>query len=146
MIRRREFIAGISGAAVWPITARAQQRALPLIGWLHPETPETHQAVMPLFFKGLAEVAIFRHIDSTKREHSHLRAPSLLMRARAQATVRVWKKRPEFQAHLRFTIQDDCGLPVATGRCHEPTPVTPHYAPFVGDYTSGCLWSFDAAG
>jgi hypothetical protein len=77
MIRRREFIAGISGAAVWPITARAQQRALPLIGWLHPETPETHQAVMPLFFKGLAEVAIFRHIDSTKREHSHLRAPFL---------------------------------------------------------------------
>jgi hypothetical protein len=32
--------------------------------------------------------AIFRHIDSAKREHSHLRTPSLLMRARAQATVR----------------------------------------------------------
>jgi hypothetical protein len=33
--------------------------------------------------------AIFRHIDSAKREHSHLRTPSLLMGARAQATVRV---------------------------------------------------------
>ena len=59
--------------------------------------------------------AIFRHIDSAKREHSHLRTPSLLMRARAQATVRIWKKRPELQAHSRFTIQDGCGLPVATG-------------------------------
>jgi hypothetical protein len=37
------------------------------------------------------------------------------MRARAQATVRVWKKRSELQAHLRFAIQDGCGLPVATG-------------------------------
>jgi hypothetical protein len=59
--------------------------------------------------------AIFRHIDSAKREHSRLRTPSLLMRARAQATVRVWKKRPELQAHSRFESQDGCGLPVATG-------------------------------
>src|SRR5436853_1553551 len=32
----------------------------------------------------------------------YLRNPSLLMRARAQATVRVWKKRPELQAHSRI--------------------------------------------
>jgi hypothetical protein len=38
-----------------------------------------------------------------------------LVRARAQATVRVCKKRLEFQAHSRFAIQDGCGLPVATG-------------------------------
>src|SRR5262249_45686620 len=42
---------------------------------------------------------IFRHVDSAKREH--LRIPSLLMRARAHATVRVWKKRLELQAHSR---------------------------------------------
>src|SRR5262245_18461585 len=48
-----------------------------------------------------------------KREH--LRIPSLLMRARALATVRVWKKRPEHQAHSRSDIRDACGLPVATG-------------------------------
>src|SRR6266581_9266089 len=34
-----------------------------------------------------------RHIDTAKGEHCHLRIPSLLMRARAQATVRVWKMR-----------------------------------------------------
>ena len=34
----------------------------------------------------------------------------------AQATVRVWKKRLELQAHSRFRIRSACGLPVATGR------------------------------
>jgi hypothetical protein len=58
---------------------------------------------------------IFRHIDTAKRERCHLRIPFLLMRARAQATVRVWKKRLELQAHVRFTNRGDCGLPVATG-------------------------------
>src|SRR5262249_10501090 len=58
---------------------------------------------------------LLRHIDSAKREHGHLRTPSSLMRARAQATVWVWNKRPELQAHSRFTIQDGCALPVATG-------------------------------
>ena len=52
-------------------------------------------------------------VDCAKREH--LRNPSLLMRARALATVRVWKKRPEHQAHSRSDIRDACGLLVATG-------------------------------
>jgi hypothetical protein len=56
---------------------------------------------------------ILRHVDSAKREH--LRIPSLLMRARAHATVRVWKKRLELQAHSRTQVRSDCGLPVATG-------------------------------
>src|SRR5215467_5691119 len=59
--------------------------------------------------------AVLRHVNAAKREHGHLRIPSLLMRARALATVRVWKKRPEHQAHSRFDIRDGCGLPVATG-------------------------------
>src|SRR5262249_44804535 len=58
--------------------------------------------------------AVLRHVDTAKREHGHLRIPSLLMRARALATVRVWKKRPEHQAHSRSDIRDACGLLVAT--------------------------------
>ena len=52
-------------------------------------------------------------VNSAKREL--LRTPSLLMRARAQATVRGRKKRPELQAHSRFGNRGGCGLPVATG-------------------------------
>src|SRR5262249_173399 len=49
------------------------------------------------------------------REHAHLPIPSLLMRARVLATVRVWKKRLEHQAHSRSDIRGGCGLPVTTG-------------------------------
>src|SRR6516165_534237 len=51
-MRRREFIAGLGGAAAWPVAARAQRPALPLVGWLAPD--EVREALTALE-QGLAE-------------------------------------------------------------------------------------------
>src|SRR5215468_1409725 len=52
-LRRREFIAGFGAAAVLPLAARAQQRAMPVVGWLSTRNSETDANVLPAFRRGL---------------------------------------------------------------------------------------------
>jgi len=54
-MRRREFIAGLSGTAAWPLAARAQQ-VMPVIGYLTPEpNTGTGRDAVAAFKRGLAE-------------------------------------------------------------------------------------------
>jgi putative ABC transport system substrate-binding protein len=55
MIRRRDFIAGLGGAAAWPLPTRAQQPAMPVIGFVHPETSEFAEYLVRAFRQGLNE-------------------------------------------------------------------------------------------
>ena len=55
MMRRREILALVGGVAAWPITARAQQAAMPVIGFVHARSREDSASLVATFRKGLAE-------------------------------------------------------------------------------------------
>jgi putative ABC transport system substrate-binding protein len=54
-MRRRDFIAGLVGAATWPRAAPAQQPGLPVIGFLDSGSPDPNSNVATSFRRGLAE-------------------------------------------------------------------------------------------
>src|SRR5262245_61355902 len=56
VMRRREFITLLGGSAVaWPIATRAQQPAMPVVGFIHTLSPENVPHFVPAFQQGLKE-------------------------------------------------------------------------------------------
>src|SRR6516164_7093021 len=93
-MRRREFIAGLGSAAAWPVVARAQQPAVPVIGLIHPESANDPTNSTVAFLQGLKEAGYVEGqnvaIEYRWAENQYDRLPALaadLVRRRVAVIV-----------------------------------------------------------
>jgi putative tryptophan/tyrosine transport system substrate-binding protein len=69
-MRRREFIAFVGGTAVaWPLRARAQQAALPVVGVVSGQSPHSDARNATAFYKGLSEAGYIDGQNVTVEYH-----------------------------------------------------------------------------
>jgi putative ABC transport system substrate-binding protein len=82
MIRRREFITLLGGAAAWPLAASAQQRPMPVIGYLSGRTADSDASMLVSVHRGLGDVGYAEgrnvHIEYSFAEGGYDRLPALL--------------------------------------------------------------------
>jgi putative tryptophan/tyrosine transport system substrate-binding protein len=81
-MRRRDFMAGLGSAAAWPVAARAQQRALPVVGFVHGSSEDSAGVWLAAFRKGLGQAGYVEGRNVAVEYHwldGHFdRAPALM--------------------------------------------------------------------
>jgi putative tryptophan/tyrosine transport system substrate-binding protein len=81
-MRRREFIAGLAGAAASPLAARARQPALPVVGYLTTFSAEADAVPLAAFRQGLSETGYIEGrnvaIEYRRAENANARLPALV--------------------------------------------------------------------
>jgi putative ABC transport system substrate-binding protein len=82
MIRRRDFITLLGGATAWPLAARAQQPAMPVVGSIWGSSPDASTDRVRALRRGLSEVGYVEGQNATVEYHwldgQYDRLPALL--------------------------------------------------------------------
>jgi putative ABC transport system substrate-binding protein len=58
-MKRREFIAGVGSAAAWPLMARGQQAAMPVVGFIDMRSTNSYEP----FVRGLSEIGYLDRVN-----------------------------------------------------------------------------------